>query len=137
MLEGMYYDKLSEQNISRNLFEDITYKIVFDKQLDIYTRDHFVDLTEDAICIVNDQDIGYYTPEGGLLPLHGGPLKKKISEILEKEDIHSFTYKKAKKLTPALLQVIGIDDFINDMDKRYILDEIEKMLLKQYKLYFD
>ena len=41
MLEGIYYDKLSEQNISRSLFEDITYKIVFDKQLDIYMRDHF------------------------------------------------------------------------------------------------
>lgn len=138
VLKGTNYHKRAELYVSLNMFERIVDDVIYNQYFDVEMADHFVDLMGDAIRMVNGEGIYEYEPDDfGMLELYSGPLEEKKSKILEKEDVQHFNDKKAKNLIPALLRMIGLDDFTTDMDKRIILDRIEDILILSYNEYMN
>lgn len=128
-----HYEELNDIVLCTRVLE-ILHNIIFDDLFERFVREHSIDLMRDSIKIVKNEEPFTYTYSNvDTVPRYNGPIERKLTEMMNKENYDYFYhYKMNKNIISEFMHLVGADDFINDKSKSYILEKIEWILMETY-----
>lgn len=134
ILEDQNYDELMELTIAPKIFISYMFSIATNVSYNLAVKNHILNLMNDAIqeargAVDVDFDYNYRNFRSGALD--DDLLKIKTFDIVQKEDAFNLSSEIMNKIMPEFMHLVGADDFINDIDKREILEMIEDVLIME------
>lgn len=137
ILEDRHYDDLMDLAIAPKIFGFYTINLATREGFNLAVRNHSLNLMNDAIQLAKGGTASIYDYRNfRSKPWDDELLEAKAFDILKKENALNLSLEIMDRIIPEFMHLVGADDFISDIDKRVILEQIEDILIEENNIYF-